>query len=60
MICEKCGRDNVPHLRYDPITQEPIGCIECMPEVPLGMQNAECKMQNYGGFSDEKLLPIGG
>lgn len=31
MICKECGRD-VPHLRYDPITWEPIGCIGCMPE----------------------------
>ena len=31
MICKECGRD-VPHLRYDPITCEPIGCIGCMPE----------------------------
>lgn len=31
MKCEFCGRD-VPHLRYDPITEEPIGCIGCMPE----------------------------
>ena len=45
MFCENCGR-NVSHLRYHPVTWEPIGCIGCMPEVPVGMQNAECKMQN--------------
>ena len=33
MICEFCGRD-VSHLRYDPVTWEPIGCIGCMPEMP--------------------------
>ena len=31
MKCEFCGRD-IPHLRYDPITWEPIGCIGCIPE----------------------------
>lgn len=31
MICKFCGRDET-HLRYDPITCEPIGCIGCMPE----------------------------
>lgn len=59
MKCEFCGRD-VPHLRYDPVTWEPIGCIGCMPEVPSEMHNAKCKMQNYGGFSNEKLHQIGG
>ena len=31
MKCEFCGRDET-HLRYDPVTWEPIGCIGCMPE----------------------------
>ena len=59
MICKECGRD-VPHLRYDPITGEPIGCIGCIPEVPAEMRNAECGMRNSGGFSYEKLHQIGG
>ena len=38
MICKECGRD-VPHLRYDPVTCEPIGCIECIPEeAPFDME----------------------
>ncbi len=40
MICENCGR-NVPHLRYDPVTWEPIGCIGCMPEEPPNTEAAE-------------------
>ena len=48
MICLNCGRDNVPHLRYDPITQEPIGCIECMPEeAPEEMQNESKGVKLY-------------
>ena len=56
MICKECGRD-VPHLRYDPVTCEPIGCIGCMPEEEPKITVDFPNFYSYMGFRIATTTP---